>query len=36
MKMSILGYFLVTAEREDSILGSDINTLDITMSKIGV
>ena len=36
MKMSILGFFLVTAEREDSILGSDINTLDINMSKIGV
>ena len=31
MKMSILVFFLVTAEREDSTLGSDIN-----MSKIGV
>ena len=31
MKMSILEFFLVTVEREDSILGSDIN-----MSKIGV
>ena len=36
MKTSILGYFLVTVEREDSILGSDINTLDINMSKIGL
>ena len=36
MKMIILVYFLVTAEKEDSIPGSDINTPDINMSKNGL